>query len=187
MYLVLFVNVWSLCSLHLGKNAFPFTLRIQMIACNCALSQFWGLNFSGNLLLPTWSLHFLIFTFILTCSRPSILLSNKLWAFAGGRPSKSQQRLLNHTFTSWSTKSTGCLKKKFPLSKLAVANITADNEKSAIIFLTNAADLFCNSYHLFEQIPNDIGQQNLPGTQVEKRWHPSSCGTPWQERIAEAD
>ena len=40
---------------------------------------------------------------ILTCSRLSILLSNKLWAFAGGRPSKSQQRLLNHTFTSWLT------------------------------------------------------------------------------------
>ena len=42
---------------------------------------------------------------ILTCSRLSILLSNKLWAFAGGRPSKSQQRLLNHTFTSWLIKS----------------------------------------------------------------------------------
>ena len=105
MNLVLFVNVWSLCSLHLGKNAFPFTLRIQMIACNCELSQFCGLNFFGNLLLPTWSLHFLKSTFILTCSRLSIFLSNKLWAFAGGRPSKSQQRLLNHTFTSWSTKS----------------------------------------------------------------------------------
>ena len=37
-------------------------------------------------------------------------------------------------------------KKNFLLSKLAVANITADNEKSAIIFLTNAADSFCNSY-----------------------------------------
>ena len=31
-------------------------------------------------------------------------------------------------------KPTGCLKKNFLLSKLAMANITVDNEKSTIIF-----------------------------------------------------
>ena len=43
--------------------------------------------------------------------------------------------------------STGCLKKNFLLWKLAVANITADNEKSTIIFLENARDSFV--VHIF--------------------------------------
>ena len=42
--------------------------------------------------------------------------------------------------SSWSSPSdhyyaTGCLKKNFPLWKLGMANITADNEKSTVIFL----------------------------------------------------
>ena len=32
-----------------------------------------------------------------------------------------------------------------------------------------------------------ILQQNLPGAQAESSWYPSSYGTPFQERIAEAD
>ena len=36
--------------------------------------------------------------------------------------------------------------KKFLLWKWGMTNITADNEKSTIIFLTNAGDSFCNSY-----------------------------------------
>ena len=33
----------------------------------------------------------------------------------------------------------------------------------------------------------EILQQNLPGAQAESSWYPSSCGTPLQERIAEAE
>ena len=38
-----------------------------------------------------------------------------------------------------------------------------------------------------EPLHLEIGQQSLPGAQAESSWYPSSCGTPLQERIAEAD
>ena len=38
-----------------------------------------------------------------------------------------------------------------------------------------------------EPLHLEIGQQNLPGAQAESSWYPSSCGTPLQERVAEAD
>ena len=41
---------------------------------------------------------------------------------------------------------TWCLKKHFLLSKLAMANITVDNEKSTVIMMTNVCDSCCNSY-----------------------------------------
>ena len=44
-----------------------------------------------------------IFLFI-TCSRPSIFLSNRLWALAGTRPSNSEHRLLNQTFEKQTNK-----------------------------------------------------------------------------------
>ena len=38
-----------------------------------------------------------------------------------------------------------------------------------------------------EPLHLEIGQQSLPGAQAESSWYPSSCGTPLQERITEAD
>ena len=50
-----------------------------------------------------------------------------------GKRTSHYQDLLMYTFIMNSS-STGCLKKNFLLSKLAMANITVDNEKSSIIF-----------------------------------------------------
>ena len=52
-----------------------------------------------------------------------------------------------------------------------------------------AKNFLCKSLiarHL-EPLHLEIGQQNLPGAQAESSWYPSSCGTPLQERVAEAD
>ena len=38
-----------------------------------------------------------------------------------------------------------------------------------------------------EPLHLEIGQQSLPGAQAESSWYTSSCGTPLQERITEAD
>ena len=38
-----------------------------------------------------------------------------------------------------------------------------------------------------EPLHLEIGQQSLLGAQAESSWYPSSCGTPLQERITEAD
>ena len=49
----------------------------------------------------------------------------------------------------------------------------------------------CSSHHCIAgsicATSLEILQQNLPGAQAESSWYPSSCGTPLQERIAEAN
>ena len=91
--------------------------------------------------------------------------------------------------------STGCLKKtsffqnwpwqillmimRNPLSFFMTNTLSALAFMLIIALLTIAGSICATSL--------EILQQNLPGAQAESSWYPSSCGTPLQERIAEAD
>ena len=82
-HLVLLINVRCFCPLHLGQYALPLSLV--------------PIYFNWSSIYFNWSNLSQLFA-IITCSRPSILLSSMLWALAGTWPSNSEQRLLNQTF-----------------------------------------------------------------------------------------
>ena len=81
-HLVLLINVRCFCPLHLGQYALPLSLV--------------PIYFNWSSIYFNWSTLSQLFA-IITCSRPSILLSSMLWALAGTWPSNSEQRLLNQT------------------------------------------------------------------------------------------
>ena len=66
-----------------------------------------------------------------------------------------------------------------PLSFFMTNALSALAFMSIIALLTIAGSICATSLGIL--------QQNLPGAQAESSWYPSSYGTPFQERIAEAD